>query len=77
MLVRATTTIPVGSAIISADVYDAGALTALYGDLQATEPDRFIVGLGGSQKPRSPGTLRGYLDEAEPPVRPSDGSWPR
>ena len=70
-VVRATTAIPVASAIISPDVYDAAAVTALYADLQATSPDRFIIGLGGPQQPRALHLLRAYLvelDGAEPPV---------
>lgn len=46
-------------------------MTALYADLQATAPDRFIIGLGGPQQPRALHLLRAYLDEldgAEPPV---------
>lgn len=62
-LVGATTAIPVGSAIISPDVYDAAAVTALYADLQETAPDRFIVGLGGPQQPPSMRALNDYLDE--------------
>lgn len=70
-IVRATTTIPVASAIISPDVYEAGAVTALYAGLQASAPDRFIVGLGGSQQAPALRALHAYLDEldgAEPPV---------
>ncbi len=62
-LLGATTAIPVGSAIISPDVYDAAAVTALYADLQETAPDRFIVGLGGPQQPPSMRALNDYLDE--------------
>ncbi len=70
-IVRATTAIPVGSAIISPDVYDAAAVAALYAEVQATAPDRFIVGLGGPQQPPSMRALHDYLDEldgAETPV---------
>jgi len=70
-LVRATTTIPVGTAIISPDVYGAEEVTALHADLQVTTPDRFVVGLGGTQKPPALQALHDYLDrldQAEPPV---------
>ncbi|HEY1571143.1 MAG TPA: TIGR03620 family F420-dependent LLM class oxidoreductase [Pseudonocardiaceae bacterium] len=70
-LVRATTTIPVASAIISADVFTPDAVRDLYADLQATAPDRFVAGLGGPQQPRSMRALNDYLDEldaGEPPV---------
>jgi probable F420-dependent oxidoreductase len=64
-IVRATTTISVASAIISADVYTPDAVMRLYADLQATAPDRFVVGLGGPQKPRSLAALNDYLDQLD------------
>jgi len=70
-IVRATSTIDVGSAIISPDVYAADTVTGLYADLQATDPDRFVVGLGGPQAPRSLARLTEYLDAldaGDPPV---------
>lgn len=70
-IARATTTIPVGSAIISPDVYAPDAVLRLYADLRATAPNRFVVGLGGSQKPRSLAALNDYfdtLDRGDPPV---------
>jgi probable F420-dependent oxidoreductase len=70
-IVRATTAIPVASAIISLDVYDPGMVTELYAELQASAPDRLVVGLGGPQQPRPLRALNDYLDkldQAEPPV---------
>jgi probable F420-dependent oxidoreductase len=70
-IVRATTTIAVGSAIIPPDVYSADDVAKLYADLQATDPDRFVAGLGGSQQPHSLPALEEYLDRldrADPPV---------
>jgi probable F420-dependent oxidoreductase len=70
-IIRATTTIPVASAIISADVYAPDAVMNLYADMQATAPGRFVVGLGGPQKPRSMAALNDYLDKldaGDPPV---------
>ena len=70
-VIRATRTIRVGSAIISPDVYAANEVAQLYADLESTDPDRLVVGLGGPQKPRALQSLHTYLDEldgAEPPV---------
>ena len=70
-IVRATSTIPVGSAIIPLDVYEPGKVTEFYAELQASAPDRFVVGLGGPQQPRPLHALNDYLDkldQAEPPV---------
>src|ERR1017187_2370549 len=70
-IARATSTIPVASAIIPLDVYEPGQGTELYAELQASAPDRFVVGLGGPQKPRPLDALNDYLDkldQAEPPV---------
>jgi len=70
-IAQATTAIPVASAVISLDVYEPGAVLRLYADLQASAPDRFIVGLGGPQRPRPLRALNDYLDaldRAEPPV---------
>jgi len=69
-IVRATTTVLVASAVISADVFAPGAVRGLYADLQATAPDRFVVGLGGSQKPRSLRGLNDYLDQLDVGVPP-------
>ena len=70
-IARATTSIPVGSAIISPDVFTPDAVLRLYADLQTTAPNRFVVGLGSSQKPRSLAALNDYfdmLDRGDPPV---------
>jgi probable F420-dependent oxidoreductase len=70
-LVRATTTIKVAPGIIPVDVYAADAVTALYADLEADAPGRFVVGLGGPQKPRPLKELNRYLDQLDastPPV---------
>ena len=70
-IVRATSSVPVASGIISLDVYPAAEVTRLYAELQATAPDRFVVGLGGPQQPRALGPLNDYLDtldHADPPV---------
>ena len=70
-IVRATTSVPVASAIIPVDVYGPAEVSRLYGGLQASAPGRFLAGLGGPQRPRPLGPLNDYLDQldhAEPPV---------
>jgi probable F420-dependent oxidoreductase len=70
-IVRATRSVPVASSVISLDVYEPEEVAGLYAELQASAPDRFVVGLGGPQKPRPLRALNDYLDRldaAEPPV---------
>src|SRR3984957_10906392 len=70
-LVGATKSVPVIPGIIPLDVYRAAEVAALYAQLQASAPDRFVVGLGGPQQPRPLAPLGDYLDEldrAKPPV---------
>ena len=70
-LVRATTAVPVASAIISLDVYSAEAVTGLCAQLEASAAGRFVPGLGGPQTPRPLQALNAFLDrldQAEPPV---------
>jgi alkanesulfonate monooxygenase SsuD/methylene tetrahydromethanopterin reductase-like flavin-dependent oxidoreductase (luciferase family) len=50
-ITRATTAVPVGSAIISLDVYPAGSVADLYARLEAGAPGRLVAGLGGPQNP--------------------------
>lgn len=73
--VRATNSVSVGSAIIPADVYGAGAAAAAFADIDATHPGRFIAGVGGAHGPRPLQGMRAYLDEldaADPPI-PASG----
>src|SRR5215831_264070 len=70
-VIRATAAVPVGSAIISLDVYPPDAVAGLYARLEASAPGRLVAGLGGPQKPRPLRALNDYLDHldrAEPPV---------
>jgi len=70
-IIRATAAVPVGSAIISLDVYPPDMVAGLYAGLQASAPGRLMAGLGGPQKPRPLQALNDYLDhldQAEPPV---------
>ena len=70
-ITRATTAVPVGSAIISLDVYPPGMVAGLYAQLEGSAPGRLVAGLGGPQRSRPLQALNGYLDHldrAEPPV---------
>jgi probable F420-dependent oxidoreductase len=69
-IATATTRIPVATAIISPDVYEPAAVTALYAELEASAPGRFIVGLGGPQKPGPLPALNDYLDQLDQGVPP-------
>jgi probable F420-dependent oxidoreductase len=70
----ATTAVPVGSAIISLDVYSADTVAAFFARLEETAPGRFVAGLGGPQQPRPLQALSGFLDRLDQadPVLPSD-----
>jgi probable F420-dependent oxidoreductase len=70
-LLRATSNIAVAPGIIPVDVYPASAVAGLYAELESAAPGRFVVGLGGPQRPRPLRELGRYLDElddADPPV---------
>jgi probable F420-dependent oxidoreductase len=69
-IIGATATIQVASAIISPDVHPPGEVAQLYAALQASTPDRFVVGLGGSQRPPSLQGLHRYLDQLDHAVPP-------
>jgi probable F420-dependent oxidoreductase len=69
--VNATTHIRVVPGIIALDVYSSAEVIRLFAQLEASAPGRFVVGLGGPQRPPRLSTLARYLDElddAEPPV---------
>lgn len=58
--VRATTTIPVSTGIISVSRVPAADVIALHADL---DPGRFVVGIGGAHGPRPLESIGSYLDE--------------
>lgn len=60
--VRATTTIPVATGIISVSRVPAADVIALHDDL---EPGRFVVGIGGAHGPRPLQTIGDYLDQLD------------
>jgi probable F420-dependent oxidoreductase len=64
-VVRATRGIRVGSAILSVDRFSSADVAALYADLEATDPGRFVVGLGGAHGANPLDTLATYLDELD------------
>lgn len=69
-VVRATRRIPVVPSIIPTGVYGAAEVDALYRELEAEHPGRFVAGLGAPQQPRAMSALESYLDDlAVPPSR--------
>jgi probable F420-dependent oxidoreductase len=64
-VVRATKQARVASGIISVDRFAADEVSALFADLEASHPGRFVVGLGGAHGPNPLQTLTGYLDRLE------------
>lgn len=68
--VRAGSTIRVATGILSVDRFPAAEVAALYTELEAAAPGRFVVGLGGAHGPKPFQTLRTYLDalDAVPPA---------
>ena len=70
-VIRGTEHVPVGSAIIPTSVHDAAAVTAMYADIEATHPGRFVVGLGAAQQQFQLTALNSYLDRLDagsPPI---------
>ncbi|PRY00749.1 TIGR03620 family F420-dependent LLM class oxidoreductase [Allonocardiopsis opalescens] len=70
-VIRATESIPVGSAIIPARVYPPEDVVALRREIEASDPGRLIAGLGGTHGERPLRTMNAYLDSldaADPPV---------
>ena len=61
-VVRVTRTVRVSTGIISVDRFDHESVAALYDETESTDPDRFIVGLGGAHGPKPLQTLTAYLD---------------
>lgn len=72
-VVRATQHVRVATGILSVDRFDADAVAALYEELEASHPGRFVVGLGGAHGARPLRTLNDYLDrlDAVPVPAPS------
>ena len=62
-VVRATSRARIATGILSVDRFDAKSLDALYAELEAEHPGRFVVGLGGAHRGKPLATLNSYLDE--------------
>ncbi len=69
-VVAAATAVPVGSAVISLDVYSADMVAGLYARLEETAPGRFVAGLGGPQQRRPLEALNSFLDQLDPVLPP-------
>jgi probable F420-dependent oxidoreductase len=67
-IAAATRSARVGSAIIPAGVYEPGAVSQLYAELEASAPGRFVAGLGGPHGPRPIPALNDYLDRLDVPA---------
>lgn len=64
-VVGATQTVNVGSAIIAAERYSAETVAATYADIEARNPGRFVVGLGGAHGSNHLKRLNAYLDDLD------------
>jgi probable F420-dependent oxidoreductase len=64
-VLRATKRARVASGIISVDRFGAEEVSAVYAELEAAYPGRFVVGLGGAHGPDPLKTLTAYLDRLE------------
>ncbi|QNE20202.1 TIGR03620 family F420-dependent LLM class oxidoreductase [Kribbella qitaiheensis] len=62
-LVGATNSIQFISGILAVDTYTADDVAATYEQLEASDPGRFTVGLGGAHGPKPLATLNAYLDQ--------------
>src|SRR5438270_5322762 len=73
-VVRGTRRVHVGSAIIPVIVVPADEVATAFADLEATDPGRFIVGLGGAHGPNPISTMNAYLDrlDTEQPTVPAE-----
>ncbi len=61
-VVRATKHVRVASGIISVDRFGVDEVASLYADLEAAQPGRLIIGLGGAHGAKPMATLTSYLE---------------
>jgi probable F420-dependent oxidoreductase len=64
-VVRATRTARIAAGIIPVDRFGSDEVTALYLELEAEHPGRFVVGLGGAHGADPLSTLNSYLDRLD------------
>lgn len=65
-IIRATSTLRVGTGIIPLDVHGDRAVMQAYAHLERTHPGRFVVGLGAPQQGRSPlAAMNEFLDRVD------------
>jgi probable F420-dependent oxidoreductase len=64
-VVRATKSARVGTAIVPVDRYGPDDVATMYAEIEAADPGRLIVGLGGAHGPKPLRTLNGYLDRLD------------
>lgn len=64
-VVEATDRARVGVGILSVDRFASDDVAALYAELEASHPGRFVVGLGGAHGPSPLATINAYLDRLD------------
>jgi probable F420-dependent oxidoreductase len=69
-VVAGTTTARIATGIIPVDRFSSDDVAALYTDIEAAAPGRFVVGLGGAHGADPLATLNGYLDRLDGTVPP-------
>lgn len=69
-VVRATSTARIATAVIPVIRFPSDDVAALYRELEAEHPGRFVVGLGGAHGPEPLATLNAYLDRLDGVVPP-------
>jgi len=70
-VVAATQAARVATGIIPVDRFGAADVAALYDELEASAPGRFVVGLGGAHGADPLETLNAYLDRVDGTIPPS------
>src|SRR5262245_46648212 len=74
-VVRGTERARVAPGILAVVRFDSDAVAALYAEMEAEHPGRFVVGLGGAHGP-SPRSTPTWTGSTRPASRPRGGCWP-